>query len=379
MRRDRALVGREGSRDAPESGSPTRPGAAPPDRTPRGSSMAFAIARAVAAASPASPRPGRSRTRRRALVGLGTHAGGPLVRPSAFRVGSARPGLFPYHVGAWEVLCETVLGLDPGRGGVRGRSGRRDNACGCPRRGQARAHGRPARPPRTVSSAASRRPRDRAQARLPEDAHVRCSRSNLFVSVTAPAGGRANPGAPAGFNGGRRARTSSSPTLTPATTPRACFELPHPALLRVAREPRASARGRRVDAARPDAARLERAASRLPRPRAAARGSPGDGTKTGNYLNGRRASGRTGVSEDEGLLIAPDGAYGEPTMDYLEMGKWALLLQDDATLDAPSRWGVGGREPMGDAQRVRGQGAATSRGSARRCSGWRVSAGRSFP
>ena len=96
---------------------------------------------------------------------------------------------------------------------------------------------------------------------------------------------------------------------------------------------------------------------------------PGDGTKTGNYFE-RQASfwEDWGVSEDEGLLIAPDGAYGEPTMDYLEMGKWALLPQDDATLDALVEMGRAdanrGRRSTGSGGRAR----ATSRGSARRCS-----------
>ena len=77
--------------------------------------MAFAIARAVAAASPASPCPGavaRGRAVARSSASGRTPAALSFASSAPDGVGFSAAGMiFPYHVGAWEVLCETgVLG-----------------------------------------------------------------------------------------------------------------------------------------------------------------------------------------------------------------------------------------------------------------------------
>lgn len=313
--------------------------------------MAFAIARAVAAASPASPCPGavaRGRAVARSSASGRTPAALSFASSAPDGVGFSAAGMiFPYHVGAWEVLCETgVLGPStPVAGASAGALVAAMHACGLsPDEGRrvlmgvlrdCRENGVVGRVGGVLETALRRE--------LPEDAHVRCSRSNLFVSVTAPAWADARtPGAPAGFNGGPGALENElisdfdsrddliGALLSSCHIPLYCGW------------PARRYRGRlRVDGGwtrlaptPPVSERAVRVASfpLLERWREA---PPGDGTKTGNYFE-RQASfwEDWGVSEDEGLLIAPDGAYGEPTMDFLEMGKWALLPQDDATLDA---------------------------------------------
>jgi hypothetical protein len=39
------------------------------------------------------------------------------------------------------------------------------------------------------------------------------------------------------------------------------------------------------------------------------------------------------------LLIAPDGAEGTSSVEYATLGKWALLPQDDETLEELARMG----------------------------------------
>lgn len=67
----------------------------------------------------------------------------------------------------------------------------------------------------------------------------------------------------------------------------------------------------------------------------------GDGTARGNFFAKKATFWEDwGERDARGLLIAPDAAGGcDCPLDYVELGKWALLPQDDATLEELVRMG----------------------------------------
>lgn len=61
----------------------------------------------------------------------------------------------------------------------------------------------------------------------------------------------------------------------------------------------------------------------------------GDGAARGNFFAQQASFWEDwGGSESDGLLIAPDGAGGNPEVDYMTLGRWALLPAADDTLAA---------------------------------------------
>ena len=283
-----------------------------------------------------------------------TSAGSGVARPDGFGF-SAAGMIFPYHCGAWEVLSE--LGLmtpdTPVAGASAGALVAAMHACGMP----------PSEGKR-VLTAVLRDCRENGvlgrvggvletalRSELPADAHELCSRDNLFVSVSSPrlARGRDVEEGPsvAGFNGGplllENALVSSFESrddligalLSSCHIPVYCGW------------PMRRYRGKWcVDGGWTNLAPLplgcESAARVASFPLIDAwRGSPdGDGKTSGNYFE-RGASfwSGWGDGDDAGLLIAPDGAEGTSSVEYATLGKWALLPQDDETLEELARMG----------------------------------------
>lgn len=64
------------------------------------------------------------------------------------------------------------------------------------------------------------------------------------------------------------------------------------------------------------------------------RAAEGDGAASGNVFAQEASFWRGwGASDDSGRLIAPDGAGGAPEVDYLTLGRWALLPAADDVLE----------------------------------------------
>ena len=282
-----------------------------------------------------------------------TSAGSGVARPDGFGF-SAAGMIFPYHCGAWEVLSE--LGLmtpdTPVAGASAGALVAAMHACGMP----------PSEGKR-VLTAVLRDCRENGvlgrvggvletalRSELPADAHELCSRDNLFVSVSSPGLARGREGekpSVAGFNGGplllENALVSSFESrddligalLSSCHIPLYCGW------------PMRRYRGKWcVDGGWTNLAPLplgcESAARVASFPLIDAwRSSPeGDGKTSGNYFE-RGASfwSGWGDGDDAGLLIAPDGAEGTSSVEYGTLGKWALLPQDDETLEELARMG----------------------------------------
>lgn len=295
---------------------------------------------------------------------------------------SAAGMIFPYHVGAWEVLSE--LGLlhrdTPVAGASAGALVAALHACGLtPEDGRrilmgvladCRENGVVGRVGHVLEDALRRE--------LPADAHERCSRGNLHVSVTSPlllighlgwplrpqqgaqraetvAGGPQTKNDPqntavdtavavpprTGFNGGPLALDGElisdfadlddlvGALLSSCHIPLYCGW------------PARSYRGKfRVDGGwtrltpTPPGCEAPVRVASFPLLEPWRRAEEGDGVANGNYF-ARQASfwEGWGASDEDGLLIAPDGAGGDPTVDYLTLGKWALLPAADDVLD----------------------------------------------
>ena len=279
-------------------------------------------------------------------------SGSDVARPDGFGF-SAAGMIFPYHCGAWEVLSE--LGLltpdTPVAGASAGALVAAMHACGMsPSEGK------------RVLTAVLRDCRENGvlgrvggvleralRAELPADAHELCSRNNLFVSVSSPRFVKAEErrNGETGFNG------------TPVTLENALvssFESRDDligALLSSCHIPVYCgwpARSYRdkwcVDGGWTNLAPLppgcESAARVASFPLVDAwRSAPdGDGKASGNaFERGASFWSGWGGLDDAGLLIAPDGADGTSSVEYATLGKWALLPQDDETLEELARMG----------------------------------------
>ena len=262
-------------------------------------------------------------------------------RPDGFGF-SAAGMIFPYHVGAWEVLIETgLLTSDtPVAGASAGALVAAMHACGVsPDDGKrilmsvladCRENGVVGRVGSVLEAALRRE--------LPPDAHERCSRGVLHVSVTSPvvvAGDRVgfNRG-PVGLDGELISSFESFDDLIGALLSSCHIPL-------YCGWPARRYRGRwRVDGGwtrlaptPPGCASPARVAS-FPLLEPWNDAPPGDGTDTGTFFE-QSASfwAEWGCSEMRGLLIAPDGAGGAPSVDYVELGRWALQPQADDVLE----------------------------------------------
>ena len=264
--------------------------------------------------------------------------------------------IFPYHCGAWEVLSE--LGLltpdTPVAGASAGALVAAMHACGMP----------PSEGKR-VLTAVLRDCRENGvlgrvggvletalRSELPADAHELCSRDNLFVSVSSPrlARGRdVEEGPPvAGFNGGplllENTLVSSFESrddligalLSSCHIPVYCG---WPARMYRGRY-RVDGGWTRLTPTPPGSTNAVSVAS-FPLIDAWTQAEAGDGTARGNFFAKKATFWEDwGERDARGLLIAPDAAGGcDCPLDYMELGKWALLPQDDETLEELVRMG----------------------------------------
>ena len=267
--------------------------------------------------------------------------------------------IFPYHVGAWQVLRERGLMTPdtPVAGASAGALVAAMHACGiAPDDGNrillgilrdCRDNGVVGR----VGAVLERALRDN----LPDDAHVRCSGGKLHVSITAPflipLDNAVNDGRSVdrvGFNRGPVAldneMVSSFDTrddligalLASCHIPVYCG---WPARMYRGRY-RVDGGWTRLTPTPPGSTRAVSVAS-FPLIDAWSQAEEGSGTERGNFFAKRATFWEDwGDRDARWLLIAPDSAGGgDCDLDYMELGKWALLPQDDETLEELVRMG----------------------------------------
>ena len=258
--------------------------------------------------------------------------------------------IFPYHVGAWRVLSETNLigPTTPVAGASAGALVAAFIACGMTPDDGERALMRVLRDCRAngVLGRVGAVLEATLREELPRDAHERCSRGNLHVSITTPKLlGPWNAGTPdenrVGFNGGPVALDGELVSAFDT------FDDLVGALLSSCHIPlycgwptRAYRGKRRVDGGwtnlaptPPGSLNATRVAS-FPLLDAWNATVEGDDAATGNFF-AKEASFWAGWGDDEsrGSLIAPDAAGGVSDVDYVTLGKWALLPASDDILD----------------------------------------------
>ena len=333
-------------------------------RRARAADMLASVSARPSPSPPPSPRPARranraplrreslSARRGSALCASASTSGTDVARPDGFGF-SAAGMIFPYHCGAWEVLSE--LGLltpdTPVAGASAGALVAAMHACGMsPSEGK------------RVLTAVLRDCRENGvlgrvggvleralRAELPADAHELCSRNNLFVSVSSPrfVKGEERRNGESGFNGTPFAlenalvsKFESNDDLIGALLSSCHIPVYCGWPVRLYRNKWCVDGGWTNLAPVPPVCESAARVASFPLVDAW-RGAPdGDGKASGNAFE-QSASFWSGWGDfdDADLLIAPDGAEGTSSVEYATLGKWALLPQDDETLEELARMG----------------------------------------
>ena len=328
-----------------------------------------------ASLAPNAPRVALSRAQRRAPGGrgvAGNRAARVTTRASSSPIDVAKTDnavdgvgfsaagmIFPYHVGAWQVLRERGLMTPdtPVAGASAGALVAAMHACGiAPDDGNqillnilrdCRENGVVGR----VGAVLERALRDN----LPNDAHVRCGGGKLHVSITAPflipldnALNENRNKNRVGFNNGPVALDNEMVSTFDTRDDLIAALLSSCHIPVYCGWPARMYRGRyRVDGGwtrltpTPPGSTNSVSVASFPLIDAWTQAEAGDGTARGNFFAKKATFWEDwGERDARGLLIAPDAAGGcDCPLDYVELGKWALLPQDDATLEELVRMG----------------------------------------